>query len=161
MENIDPTVARASTTQIGAITEAMVSAQLMLVSGGRLSVYRPIADDDGIDLLVVDKRSGTVRFVQVKTWRATERGAPKTVQFDTRLATFGEARDGFLLAAIIDPQTGAIWRNWLIPFARLRSVANERNGILAIAPSPSLSSNDRYTPWRLSTLAETALRLTS
>ena len=159
MENVQDPLPKASTTQIGAITEALVAAQLMLVSGGRLSVYRPMADDDGVDLLVLDKETGAVHPVQVKTWRSSEADAPGTLQFDTRIATLNEARGGYLLAAALDPQTGAIWRIWMIPLSELRSVSNERRGVLAISPSPSTRSRDRYSLWRLSSIHEAAQRL--
>jgi hypothetical protein len=53
-------------TQIGAIGEALVASQLLLASDGRLTPFQPIADDDGIDLLVFDKRTRCAASVQVK-----------------------------------------------------------------------------------------------
>ena len=44
-----------TSTQIGAIGEAIVAAELTLASGGRLAPFKPFADDDGIDLLIYDK----------------------------------------------------------------------------------------------------------
>lgn len=46
----DP-VSQLTTTQEGSIGEAMAGVQLMLASGGRLTPFRPVADDDGTDLL--------------------------------------------------------------------------------------------------------------
>jgi len=42
-------------TQIGAIAEATVAAALTYHSDGRFGLFRPFADDDGLDLLVYDK----------------------------------------------------------------------------------------------------------
>ena len=47
-------------TQKGAIGESIVAIQLILESGGRLSPFEPLADDDGIDLLIYDKETGTL-----------------------------------------------------------------------------------------------------
>ena len=47
-----------TSTQIGALAENVVANELMIESGGRLSPFQPIADDDGIDLLVYDKVTG-------------------------------------------------------------------------------------------------------
>ena len=45
-------------TQKGAIGESIVAIQLIVESGGRLSPFEPLADDDGIDLLIYDKQTG-------------------------------------------------------------------------------------------------------
>ena len=47
-----------TTTQIGAIGEDVVSRGLMIASNGRFSPFKPVADDDGIDLLIYDKKRG-------------------------------------------------------------------------------------------------------
>ncbi len=55
-----------SSTQIGTIAENHVANMLMITTGGRLSAFRPVADDDGIDLLIYDKRTGRALPAQVK-----------------------------------------------------------------------------------------------
>lgn len=49
---------RPTSTQLGAIAEILIANALMVHSGGRLSPFTAMADDDGIDLLVYDKQSG-------------------------------------------------------------------------------------------------------
>ena len=50
-----------TSTQKGAIGEAIVGAQLMLASNGRLSPFRSIADDDGTELRFTLRRSSAGR----------------------------------------------------------------------------------------------------
>ena len=60
-----------SSTQIGTIAENHVANMLMITSGGRLSAFQPVADDDGIDLLIYDKKSGRALPAQVKSRTVT------------------------------------------------------------------------------------------
>ena len=55
-----------STTQLGAISETLIAAQLMLVSDGRFSTFTPQADDDGIDLILLDKETRKTIPIQIK-----------------------------------------------------------------------------------------------
>ena len=47
-----------SSTQIGALAESIVANELTIASGGRLTSFNPMADDDGIDILIYDKKTG-------------------------------------------------------------------------------------------------------
>jgi len=132
----------------------------MLVSGGRFSTFTPQADDDGLDLIVLDKQTRRTIPVQVKACFARQDPSPATVQFDTRLKTFRELAGSYVLCAAIDPATAAIWRAWLIPMIELRSVSNATSAKLAITPNPSMRSADRYTSWRCQSIGEVVTRLT-
>lgn len=55
-----------STPQKGDIVEARV-AELITLYGNNLSCYRPISDDDGIDLIVKEKGSLNSIYIQVKS----------------------------------------------------------------------------------------------
>lgn len=148
-----------SSTQKGSIGEAVVGAQLMLASHGRLSPFRPLADDDGTDLLVADKLTGRVVHVQVKASYSSEAEAPPKVQFDIRRATFRIKLDSFVLAALLDPASGGLWRAWLIPTAELAAISIIKPHKYSITPNPSLASRDRYVPWRYRNMEELVGRL--
>lgn len=150
---------RLTTTQVGAIAEILVACQLMLASDGRLSTFTPIADDDGTDLVVVDKLSGRQLRIQVKSWRAFQSEPPGTVQFDVRRKTFTPHADNFILAAVLDPETASIWRAWLVPSTELESVAHTHAEKFALAPNPSAASNDKYTPYRCTAMREVSERV--
>lgn len=148
-----------TSTQKGSIGEALIGAQLMLASAGRLSPYRPLADDDGTDILVADKLTGRVVQIQVKANYSSQSTPPKTVQYDIRLATFKASLTSFLLGAIVDPADGALWRAWLIPTTELRAISVVSRNKLAISPNPSLTSRDRYAPWRCKSMRDVVGRL--
>ncbi len=86
-----------SSTQIGAIGENLLVNAVMMASDGRLSPFQPLADDDGLDVLFYDKRTGNsvaiqlkCRTVSIRKRNSEERG--NVVHFQIRQATFNDAR---------------------------------------------------------------------
>jgi Holliday junction resolvase-like predicted endonuclease len=67
-----------SETQKGAIAENLICNWLMSESDGRLSPYRPVADDGGIDLLVFDRKTRHTLLFQVKSRTARSRSQGDT-----------------------------------------------------------------------------------
>ncbi len=156
------TPAKAMTqTQIGAIGEVTVAAQLMLGSEGRFSPFLPFADDDGIDLIVYDKVTGCSLPVQVKARTSAKLGKSDTIVFDVRRKTFSEHDDAFLLAILLDMTGGRILRAWLIPMAELGAIARVKAEKLSITPSAKEASKDRYSPYRCADMSEVSWRLAS
>lgn len=143
-----------TTTQIGAIGEHIAASQIMLASNGRLSPFLPMADDDGIDLLVRDKVTRATLPIQIKSRTALDRSAGRTVQFDVRLKTLSS--DGYLLALLFDWQAALVERAWLVPMHELKSVAIIRRDKLSITPAVKDTSQDRYTPYRCNSTTDTA-----
>ncbi len=149
-----------SNTQLGAIGESAVAAQLMLLSDGRFSPFLPLADDDGIDLIVFDKVTGISLPVQVKARTNRTLGKSDTIAFDVRSKTYNNREGAFLLAVLLDTGNGSICRAWLIPMKDLPVVAKVARDKLTIVPSAKPGSNDRYTPYRCLDMVETVARLT-
>jgi len=56
-----------SSTQKGAIGEMMLAAALTCYSDGQLCCFQPVADDDGIDLLIYNKATRLTLALQVKS----------------------------------------------------------------------------------------------
>lgn len=150
---------RLTSTQIGRIGESLVASQLMLASAGRLSPFAPVADDDGTDLVLVDKATGALCRLQVKSRIAPATAPPPYVQFDVRLKTFTPRAYSYILAVLLDREAVTIWRAWLIPTGEIEGVAKRRTGNLVITPNPSPASADRYTPWRCRGMREVAERI--
>ena len=146
-------------TQKGAIGESIVAIQLILESGGRLSPFEPLADDDGIDLLIYDKKTGYAAPLQVKTRTTTVRRHPNIVHFQVRRATFSSNTGGFVLAVLLNPDQANVRRAWLIPMNCLPGIASTTTNTFAIRPSMKMNSRDKYTPFRLQDIAEVAKRL--
>lgn len=93
-----------------------------------LSTFVPQADDDGLDLLVLDKQTRQTFGIQIKPRFASEVSPPGTVRFDMRLKNFHAASNEFPLVPIIDPAAGEPLRFWSMPFSDLRSIAS-LNGV--------------------------------
>lgn len=148
-----------TTTQLGAISETLIAAQLMLVSDGRFSTFTAQADDDGIDLIVLDKQTRRTIPIQIKATFVSSVSKRSTVQFDTRLKTFRELEGTYVLCLAIDRHTAAINWLWLIPSTELSSIANASAEKLAIAPSLNPYSQDRYTPYRFDSVRDVVERL--
>lgn len=135
-----------TSTQKGTVTEHLVASLLMLASGGRLSPYMPMSDDHGVDLVILDKVTNASLAIQVKS--AIANPNRPTVQFDVRKATHEGAANRYLLAALFDPDTVSIAKSWFIPMGDVPHVAVEQAEKFALSPSTSLTTQDRYKPFR-------------
>jgi len=56
-----------STKQKGDIAEARIAELVTLYGDTRLSCYKPVSDDEGIDLIVKEKGTFKILFVQIKS----------------------------------------------------------------------------------------------
>ena len=146
-----------SSTQIGAIGECVAAAGILEGSAGRLSPFKPIADDDGMDLLLFDKLARKAVPLQIKTRRSYDDLKAQTVQFDVRLKTFARQGEGYVLCIKVD--STAIDTLWLIPAAELAGVAKQSRSHLIVVPSAKPTSKDRFTPYRMKDFGEVADRI--
>ena len=138
-----------SSTQIGSISENLVANELMIESGGRLSPFQPVADDDGIDVLIYDKRTGRALPLQIKSRTSTikkrnseERG--NMVHFEVRKATLRSERHGCLLCVLLSDDLRATERSWLIPLSELPDVATEKESKFVIRANKQTATRDKY-----------------
>jgi hypothetical protein len=151
-----------SSTQIGAIAENVVANVLMRDSAGRLSPFRSVADDDGIDLLVYDKQSGAALPVQVKSRtnalknkRTGERG--NIVHFEIRASALREYELAHVIAVLLSPDLASIRCAWFIPMRDIVKKARRGKDKYIIRASHGASSRDKFTTYRCgpeSTLAQ-------
>lgn len=146
-----------TSTQVGAIGELVVSAGILEASGGQLSPFKPLADDDGLDLLLLDKRTRKIIPLQIKCRRGFDDEDAQTVEFNVRLKTFVAADNGYVLCVRmegIEPKSF-----WLIPASKIKSEARPKNGQLVVVASAKAASKDRFSHYRLSSFTEVAERL--
>ncbi len=148
-----------TTTQVGAIGECLVAAGMLEASGGRLSPFKPVADDDGMDLLLFDKVTRKAIPLQVKARRNFDDPKSQTVQFDVRLKTFAREGEGYLLC--IKLEGASVGTLWLIPSADLPTIARQTPTHLTVVPSARVTSRDRLTPYRVTSFAQAAERILS
>lgn len=152
------TAPSATSTQVGAIGECIVAAEIMEISKGRLSPFKPIADDGGIDLLLFDKITRVPIPLQIKC-RRTHTGpkARKTYQFDVRRKTFSNKSDGYFIFAKLSGTR--IDAAWLIPSNELESVARLTPTHLVSVACPTPTSKDCFTPYRLDSMEKVVARI--
>jgi len=148
-------MSKPTSTQIGAIAENLVANALMLESGGRLSPFIAMADDDGIDLLVYDKESGRALPVQVKSRTVTlkkkgsqERG--NVVHFELRTATYRIERFAAVVLVLLGQEAYAIERSWVIPMREFQGLARASATKLVVRPNRGETSSDRFREYRCS-----------
>ncbi len=145
---------RPSSTQIGAIGEALVASGLILGSNGRIAPFSPFADDKGIDLLAYDKLTHNSLPVQIKCRTGVDDRRTGTVQFDIRLSTFAREGNGYVLCALLDGYS--VSTAWLIPAIDVAAQARQREDKLVIVASTRPGTADRYAAYRNASLESIA-----
>lgn len=148
-----------TSTQIGAIAENIVASTLMSESSGRLSPFWPVADDDGIDLLIYDKVTGEAIPVQVKSRTKAlkksgrdERG--NIVHFEVRTKTIKQDKYAHLIAVLLSEDFSKIDCAWFIPMTTVITEAREGTNKYVIRPSRSRQSKDRFSKFRCNSSRE-------
>ncbi len=154
-----------TSTQIGVLAENLVANELMIESKGRLSPFQPIADDDGVDILIYDKKTGKAIPLQIKARTNTIRKRGKqersnTVRFTVRKFSCKDPRQTMLLCVLLAQNLRSTERAWLLPLSKLPKISNVKESTYAISPNKNLSSNDKYTPFQCKDIKEVAKRLT-
>lgn len=153
-----------TSTQVGALAENVVANELMARSDGRLSPFNPIADDDGIDVLIYDKITGKAAPLQIKarTGAIRKRGTNdrgNIVHFGLRKATLNLDRISFLLCVLLDENLRTVERAWLLPISVIPGGAADRGEKFVIRASKYLSTQDKYKPYQCQDSAEVVQRL--
>lgn len=153
-----------TSTQIGTIAENLVVNALLIESEGRFSPFRPVADDNGIDILAYDKPSGMTVPLQVKarTMALKKRGRAErgnTVHFEVRRATFTARTNGFCACVLLSEDGSAIKISWLIPMNDIVLRARSTKTKFVVRANMSARSRDKYADYRCSSASEMVRRL--
>jgi len=148
-----------SSTQIGAIAENLVANELMIESKGRLSPFQPIADDDGLDVLIYDKVTGKAVPIQIKARTNTlkKRGTDargNIAHFEVKKSSHRDDRHALLLCVLLSPDLRSTERAWLLPLHELHKLTSVKESKYFIRANKLLSSNDKYTSFRCENIAE-------
>ena len=140
------------------MAENLVANELMIESGGQLSPFQPVADDDGIDVLIYNKANGAAIPLQIKARTKTIRGG-NTVHFEVRKKTLRDDRGGMFLGVLLDESLRVTKRAWLVPLPEFPSIAYDRGTKFMIRPSLSTSTQDKYRDFQCKDMREVAQRL--
>jgi hypothetical protein len=106
--------------QVGAVGEQLFCAYDMATSGGDLEAFRPVVDEDHVDVALRRKREpGWVAFVQVKTTMTHDE------RFEARTTYPAGAvmEDPAFLYALLQLDGPSIERCWLVPSADFNRLA--------------------------------------
>lgn len=119
-----------TTKQKGDIAEARIAELITLYGNKNLACYKPLSDDEGIDLIVKEKKKFKTIFVQIKSRFGDN---PRRVFVST--TKFSNIKKDGAMAVIFcffDTQKGDIWDYlWLIPAPDFIEKANRlENGRL-------------------------------
>lgn len=118
----------------------MVASALLIASNGRLAPFVPLADDHGLDLIVLDKLTRRSISIQIKS--AIANASRGTVQFDVRKQTYSKVAGEYLLMVVFEPARMALAASWLIPMAIVPDVATEQADKYALVPSLKATAKD-------------------
>lgn len=135
-----------TSTQKGKVTEQLVASALLIASNGRLAPFVPLADDHGLDLIVLDKVTRRSIAIQVKSAIANAKHG--TIAFDVRKPTFSANKGEYLLLVVFEPERMALAASWLIPMAMVPSAATQKSDKFALVPSLKVNAKDRCRPHR-------------
>ncbi len=153
-----------TSTQIGALVENLVANELMIESEGRLSPFQPIADDDGIDVLIYDKITGKALPIQIKARTNTinkpgKQERSNTVHFEVRKATLQTERNAMLLCVLLEENLRTTERAWLLPISLLPTICSDRTTKFVIRANKQLHTKDKYKPYQCKSARDVAMRL--
>lgn len=116
-----------STKQKGDITEARIAELIVLYGDATLSCYKPISDDEGIDLIVKEKGSFRTMYIQVKSRFGNDPG-----EIFTATTKASSIADNYAVAVIFcyfDTSEGDLWDYlWFVPAPDLIKNANKLQG---------------------------------
>jgi len=116
-----------STKQKGDITEARIAELVTLYGDTTLSCYKPISDDEGIDLIVKEKGSLKTMYIQIKS----RFGDNPDEIFTATTKTTGVS-DNYSMAIVFcffDTEEGDLWDYlWFVPAPDLIKLANKLDG---------------------------------
>lgn len=157
-------VGKPSTTQIGAIAENIVANELIIATDGRFSPFMPVADDDGIDLLVYDKKTGKALPLQVKARTDTlnkSRGKGKTnnVHFEVRKSAMKKERKAWVVGVLLEKGMHTVERAWLFPMNKIPKISQNKKDKYVMRPSKALSTKDKYSSFQCENMEEVARRM--
>lgn len=116
-----------STKQKGDIAEARIAELITLYGDTTLSCYKPISDDEGIDLIVKEKGSLKTMYIQIKS-----RFGDNPDEIFTATTKTAMVVDNYSTAVVFcffDTEEGDLWNYlWFVPAPDLLKHANQLDG---------------------------------
>lgn len=116
-----------STKQKGDIAEARIAELITLYGDTTLSCYKPISDDEGIDLIVKEKGSLKTMYIQIKSRFG---GNPDEIfTATTKAATVADNYSMAVVFCFFDTEEGDLWNYlWFVPAPDFIKMGNKLDG---------------------------------
>ena len=116
-----------SSQQKGSIAEARIAELITLYGKTSLSCYKPISDDEGIDLIVKEKGSVKTMYIQIKSRFSA--GVPKIYTTTTTGKALIDKHSMAMVFCYFDSELGDIGEFvWFVPAPVFIKKANKRKG---------------------------------
>lgn len=153
-----------TSTQKGVIAEHIVANELMIETDGRFSPFSPLADDEGIDLLIYDKKTGKALPVQIKsrTGGITKNGKESnTIHFEIRSVSLKNKKYAYFLAVLLTKDIRSVERAWLIPMKDISSLLNirKKQKKYIMRANKSLTTKDKFRDYQFENINEVTKRI--
>jgi len=122
-----------STKQKGDIAEARIAELVTLYGDTRLSCYKPISDDEGIDLIVKEKGSFKILFIQIKSRFGDNPN--KTYHQSIKETSIANNYSNAVVFCFINIKTGDLNEKvWFVPGPEyIKHSSRDKNGRLAFS----------------------------
>ena len=116
-----------STKQKGDIAEARIAELIILYGDTTLSCYKPISDDEGIDLIVKEKGSLKTMYIQIKSRYGDN--PDKIFTATTKTSTIVDNYSTAVIFCFFDTEEGDLWDYiWFVPAPDFIKLANKLDG---------------------------------
>ncbi|MHB1646586.1 MAG: group I intron-associated PD-(D/E)XK endonuclease [bacterium] len=113
-----------STKQKGDIAEARIAELIILYGDTTLSCYKPISDDDGVDLIVKEKGSLKTMYIQIKSRFGDN--PYKIFTATTKTTTIVDNYSTAVIFCFFDTDKGDLWDYlWFVPAPDFIKLANK------------------------------------
>ena len=143
-EKVYKVTAKLSTKQKGDIAENRI-AETILLYGKYLSCYKPISDDEGIDLIVKNKKTERVFFVQVKSvWRSGG-----VVSTNVKRESLLKKKNLGIVFCVFNTEEGEMVNFlWFIPAQKfLRNGTKLKNGLIGFVAGRKQKETNKWNEY--------------
>jgi hypothetical protein len=153
-----------TSTQKGVIAEHIVADELMIETDGRFSPFSPQADDEGIDLLIYDKKTGKALPVQIKsrTGGIIRKGKESnTIHFEIRSVSLKNEKYAYFLAILLSKDIRSIERAWFIPIKDISTLLNirKKQSKYIMRANKNLTTKDKFSKYQCENMIEVTKRI--
>jgi hypothetical protein len=139
-----------STKQKGDIAESRIAELLILYGSESLSCYKPISDDDGIDIIAKKKKS--IKSINLQVKSRYNDGLPSVFTATVKTSTLVDHKNMAIIFCLFDTQDGDIADYlWFIPADEFILKANKLQGgsLLGFVAGPNKREGNKWDDYMI------------